>query len=1038
MRPKILTMRAFGPYGGTQVIDFNLLEDINMFLIHGPTGSGKTTILDAICYALYGQTNGGERTAESMRSKFATTDEPAEVTLIFTFKGDEYKVTRTPKYERPKKRGEGVTVEEGKATLYKKEEDDYKLVAARLQEVDRKIEELLVFNVEQFRQVIMIAQNKFRELLTAESKERQKILQDIFETGIYQNVEKQLEERNSALSEVIKEKGIAYEMLLGRIKEEVDERLTSYIQTKVLNNAPEVSALLQELVSHSRTYRDTNKVQMKRIKEELEKAQNALIQQNEKYSAYLELNALKQKLEEALKEEDAYTKLEKEVAQIQKIFPIVPIEKQCMQIQAIKKQTEVALIELEEASQKDSSQLEKLLGIQEESQKEQEQIEVDKAKGLMLESYLPKMEALGELVSLESASKKEKDKLTLEKERLAETIKRSEERVVEAETKIKVKDTLIRQIQDAKISLQTIEYILECKIEKQRKSEERLNLLSQYKVIGSDINQLRAKETQLKEKYDGLVAVWMNEQAGVLAETLEEGRPCPVCGSTHHPDKVKSIQRLVGFDEIQKIEQEKNQFIAAISKKEEEQKGILVRGKGISEDIAKIDARLAGYEAKVTIDIESVTIAYKSEVEINLAKDEKQLQELEALCITLEEDKKKISLDAVEFEKIKEALYACQTQLELHKSKVEAIRNELPEGMVNKSQLLLEIETIKKRQLQFETKTQTIQNQISEVKEKISKTKGVLEEKKKGLEEQKVQVEELQDTFNKALLEAQIEDESAYELLKNRLDTIEVMQEAIKKYHTEKAIMQSSKEKLEAKVADFDKSQLDLAKEQYEALDKEKERLQLEGADLERKIMLYEEVDTGITNLYEESKSVAKKQHVIGIMAQLAKGKNSKGLSFERYIQSSIFDEVLESANQKLRPMTTSRYELYRTGDMKRKNAQAGLDIAVIDHYVGQTRPVSTLSGGESFMAALALALGLADVISRLAGASSLDTMFIDEGFGTLDEQSLELAVKTLLNLQDTGRLVGIISHVKELREQIPARLEITSTNKGSFATFKL
>ena len=178
------------------------------------------------------------------------------------------------------------------------------------------------------------------------------------------------------------------------------------------------------------------------------------------------------------------------------------------------------------------------------------------------------------------------------------------------------------------------------------------------------------------------------------------------------------------------------------------------------------------------------------------------------------------------------------------------------------------------------------------------------------------------------------------------------------------------------------------AKEHFEVLDKEKEKLQLEGADLERHIMLYEEVEQGIEALYEESKAVAKKQHIIGTMAQMAKGKNSKGLSFERYIQSSIFDEVLESANQKLRPMTTSRYELYRTGDMKRKNAQSGLDIAVIDHYVGQTRPVSTLSGGESFMAALALALGLADVISRLAGASSLDTMFIDEGFGTLDAPS--------------------------------------------------
>ena len=1038
MRPRVLTMRAFGPYAGTQVIDFDLLEDINMFLIHGPTGSGKTTILDAICYALYGQTNGGERSAESMRSKFATTDEPAEVTLTFNLKGEEYKVVRSPKYERPKKRGEGFTVEEGKAILYKKEEDEFKLLATRLQEVDRKIEELLVFNVDQFRQVIMIAQNKFRELLTTDSKERQKILQDIFETGIYQSVEKQLEERNNKLSEVLKEKSTAYEILLGRLKEETDERLLTYIQTKILKNTPQVSAILKELIENYKAHEVNNKVQTQAIRGEIEKAQKLLIEQNEKYSAYIELNALKEKLEVLLKEDEHYKKLEQEVAQIQKLIPIIPIEKQWIQIKEDAKQTTEDLKNLQEEQVTTKDRLAALLKVEEESHKEQERIEIAKAKYLVLEGYIPKIDALGELVGLAESYEKETQRLSLEKVRLGEVIKQYEERIAQTELKLKDKDLLIKNIQDSKMSLQAIAYILECKMEKSQKATERLDLLSQYKIIGNEIQKLKVQEANLKEKYDALVTAWMSGQASILAEGLQEGEPCPVCGSTQHPHKITTVKTQVNFEDIKQVEAEKNKYLAQISKREEEQKGILTRGKNISEDITKIDEKLMGYEDKVAVKIEEVTIDYRAKIEEKLSIDEKQLRDIEILGSTLEEDKKKMSVDQVALEKIKESLYTCQTQLELHKSKVEDIRNELPEEIKSKAQLLEQMEGIKNTQKDFESRIQLLQNQLNEIKEKTSRIQGILEEKEKGLKEQKIKEENLYNAFKKALEEAQIENETEYKVLKIRLDEIEVLQDRISKYHTEKAIAQNNKLQLEAKVVDFSVDRLNTAKEHYDTLDQEKERLQLEAVDLNRKVSLYEEVNKGIIGLYEESESVAKKQHTLGVMAGMAKGKNSKGLSFERYIQSSIFDEVLESANQKLRPMTTSRYELYRTGDMKRKNAQSGLDIAVIDHYVGQTRPVNTLSGGESFMAALALALGLADVISRLAGASSLDTMFIDEGFGTLDEESLELAVKTLLNLQDTGRLVGIISHVKELREQIPARLEITSTNKGSSAAFKL
>ena len=1038
MRPKILTMRAFGPYGGSQVIDFTLLEDINMFLIHGPTGSGKTTILDAICYALYGQTNGGERTAESMRSKFATNDEPAEVTLIFSLKGEEYKVVRSPKFERPKKRGEGFTVEDGKALLYKLEEDEFKLIAARLQEVDRKIEELLVFNVDQFRQVIMIAQNKFRELLTADSKERQKILQDIFETGIYQNVEKYLEEKNNRLTEDMKEKNKAYEMFLDRLKDEQDERLVSYLATKILNNSPEVSEVLETLIQEHKSKEEDNKVHIEKLKNELEQAQNILIEQNEKYTAYKQLQEIQEKLNQLVLEEPKYRQIEQETSVLQKIQPILVLENQWYKVIEEEKQTIEAIKYFHKQKEEEEERLSTLLKKQEASQEQAMKIEKNKGLYLTLESYLPKLDSLSELIRIQQQYEQHKKKLECEKEQLEKHIKNYEADMSKAEVRLKEKDLLAKAIQEGKIALQAIEYILECKEEKDRKQKDIHNLRNQYKALSQNLEQLKREEIQLKIQYDQVTLAWMEGQASIMAEHLEEGTPCPVCGSTEHPHKAKGGQTFINPDLIKQLEIKRNAYIAEISKKEEEQNSVMIRGKSLSEDLDYLDKRIKSYGEKMNQPEQDITSVYKVEVEQALKDNEKCCDEIETLTSRLEKQKEIMTLEMNKLEKIKEEIHTYQMQLEVHKSKIEAIKNELPEGIKTREELLDTMKVLENEQKTFEAYKKGLEDELEQVKVQLSKTMGMLEEKENLLSMIKEKVIRAEESFRIALKEVHIEKQQDYELLKLKISELEELQEQIKGYYTQKAILEENNKALESKVANFQVEMLVETKHQFEKLVQEKEQLQLEKIDLERHITLYTEVQQGIEHLYTESKDVAKKQYIIGNMAQVAKGKNSKGLSFERYIQSSIFDEVLESANQKLRPMTTSRYELYRTDDMKRKNSQSGLDIAVIDHYVGQTRPVSTLSGGESFMAALALALGLADVISRLAGASSLDTMFIDEGFGTLDEQSLELAIKTLLSLQDTGRLVGIISHVKELREQIPARLEITRTDKGSLAQFKL
>ncbi|WP_054739846.1 SbcC/MukB-like Walker B domain-containing protein [Cellulosilyticum ruminicola] len=240
------------------------------------------------------------------------------------------------------------------------------------------------------------------------------------------------------------------------------------------------------------------------------------------------------------------------------------------------------------------------------------------------------------------------------------------------------------------------------------------------------------------------------------------------------------------------------------------------------------------------------------------------------------------------------------------------------------------------------------------------------------------------------------------------------------------------------KQKDFKQEDLESAKENSEKVLAENTRLNVEKTKLEQYLQAHEKIIKSLKEIYGATTALLKRQRILDKISTVAKGKNSKGLSFERYIQSSIFEEVLASANKKLKPMTLNRYELYRSDDLSRANAQVGLDIGIRDYYSNETRPVNTLSGGESFMAALALALGLSEVIQRLAGATPLDTLFIDEGFGSLDEEALEMAIKVLLNIQDTGRLIGIISHVRELREQIPVGLEVTTGSTGSKAVFRV
>ncbi len=1033
MRPRLLKMTAFGPYAGEQIIDFERLEDANMFLIYGPTGGGKTTILDAICYALYGETNGGERSGESMRSKFASEEIITEVELYFKLRQEEYRIIRRPQYERAAKRGgsSGKMVKvASEVELYKKEEESYTLLTAKYNEVGEKITEFLHFNIGQFRQVIMIAQNKFRELLTVSSKERQQILQDIFETGIYQDVEKALEVLFSGIKDQIREKQLMYETTLGQIEAKEEEGLKDYLSTKVIYNAPEVCEALEHLCELKARETVELKIALEQTKMKLDESQKALVKVNKQHEEKQETLRLEAELTALNAKKEIYQELATKVEKAEKILPLLPLEQIILEV----KKEYLACEESLKAQIMALNEVDEQLKVCEGRLKEEEKlpIEIEKLKKeySILETYVPKVTQLATQYEERNKRKENLEKGEVTYQDLIEKEKALDAVILEEEKALKEKDDLQSELANQLVAQKEILEILKQKADKEKEEENAtkalLRLEKAYEVIKEKEQLYQIHEEEYRQAFKR----WFNNQAGLLAHTLEEDTPCPVCGSLHHPQKAVLTEDHITKEALDELEKGLKVLEAELASLRESKSALEKECKLLKARLQAYDELLKGKE---TITEESLTLLKRHTIQ-----NQNKLEQLSQLQKTLEEHR--IEKQTIIQRKEKGASYIAQQKQGLSEvmAYITSIETEVPKALREQMALARMLEELQGSYLAKEA----LYKKLKEEQEKLHMKKTqystrVLENQKReqSLKEQGIK-KRLE--FEKAVLEAGFKEISDFKIYKMSPEALEMSKLDLNTYQQKVELCVAQYKALSEKTKNFKEEERQKTLELHEGLMEQHTALSLKINSVSSEQTKYVKIKEELTALYESVKLMVKKQSVIEKISSYAKGKNKKGLSFERYIQSSIFEEVLRSANKKLKPMTHNRYELFRSDDLSRANAQAGLDIGIKDYYNNETRPVTTLSGGESFMAALALALGLSEVIQRLAGATPLDTLFIDEGFGSLDEEALELAIKTLLSIQDTGRLIGIISHVKELREQIPVGLEITTGAEGSFARFKL
>ena len=899
MRPLLLTVSAFGPYAEKLTLDMSVLGEGGLYLITGDTGAGKTTVFDAITFALYGEASGTGRQTDFLRSKYAAPETPTFVELKFDYAGAVYTVRRNPEYTRPAKRGGGETTESADATLIRPDGS----VVTKVKEVTRAVTELIGVDRNQFTQIARSAQGDFLRLLLAPTAERSAVFRKIFRTENYgklqDGIKSKFREINAELSELnrgLKQSAASVKTADGSMhKAELDVLCAAEITP-----TDEVISLIDRI--------------NKSDKWSLESVDNQIAETERS------LTDIKVALSAAEKEEAAIKRL----AEAKKFV---------------------------EENKQSEENLRADLAAEKEKGGERDALSAEAQK---IRSMLPKyaeIDAVSDEILLKQRAKSTAEEKKAETEKLK----------TDLENSVNEKKALVSSLKDADRIFGEINAELTA-LEADRKKVDAINeKLKSYGEQKRVYNEKIIKYTEKKAEFDlqnaqadRLERMWLDEQAGVLAAGLNEGDPCPVCGSMSHPNLAKlsdaapdeqSVKAAKAKRDVLRAETENLSAVAG------EIKGQL---KILGEEIANSAAEFIGEETE------------------NLPKRLKDF--------------------STELETKLSAAKASKIDAENRIKQRDEAQNSLPE---------------------IEKSLETARKTLAETETEIARLSAELKFSSKADAEKEI-----------AALEAKKTDmEKALETAQAALDNF------AQKMTAEKAAIATLEDQLKTK-SDVDVAALT---DRKAALEAQKEGETLSRDRITARISANAATRDEIEKRAARLRDTEKKWRTVKALSDVAGGTVSEKekIMLETYVQTTYFDRIIRRANSRLVTMSGGQYELIRRRDTDNRRSQTGLELDVIDHYNGSSRPVNTLSGGESFKASLALALGLSDEIQSSAGGVRLDSMFIDEGFGSLDEKSLDQAMKSLEKLSDGNRLVGIISHVAELKERIDKQIIVTKQKTG-------
>lgn len=1011
MKPIKLTMQAFGPFAKTETIDFEKLGNNPLFLINGPTGSGKTSILDAICFALYGETTGNERQGIQMRCDLATADLPTEVTLDFSLHGKVYRVTRAPEQEAPKARGDGMTVKKHTASLYELG-DSEKLITSKTTQVKTEITNIIGLTETQFRQVMVLPQGKFRELLLASSKEREEIFGQLFQTDIYKKIEYALKDKASAIS---------------KAKNEFDNQIRGALQVAGVSSEEE---LIQQKESVSEQLEQEKKSEqaclekLNTIKSELQKAQalSAEFTRREQAEASLKLH---------LKNSEA---IDARQQRLEKAKSASKIELQHVALQNAKTQSQ-------ELAQKISSLSHNLT----------EATNVVDGKEAELKTAKQNAEQVPQLTQLQFNLEGMKEKL-IEKVDLEAKIANGLQEKQQFETKlhqyIALKEKLTQEAQQGQKTLDKarVDVALVASVDAEIKQKQRL-LQDVQKLSGlkqelakhdalttskkQNLEQAKQAYVSAQQSADRLELKWHNAQAAVLAQRLQTGEACPVCGSCEHPHPAQFSEEEVTKEQVQTARAQERAAQTSYNQLSNQLEQHYVVARQYQKQLDDLSEELGEHATTEVVQIQAELQSAHEKLQrltaIDIAQLEKNVEQLNQRCVVGET-------------KINEL----QNQMAANESTIKANQDQLSKLLANIDPKYGSVEVLEQEITQTKEQIQRLNNNLESAQSQLqqamlakSNIESQLTTNKQWLAESELKLNEAKSNWQKALGESRFKDEETYLQSKATEQELQSWQQEIDQF-------KQTQIKLEQTLSDLKLALQDIEKPDIEAINANLNIQQQHYVESRNKLdsvrsifERLEKVRSDIASLHDKNSKLEDEYKVFGTLYDVASGKTGSRISLHRFVLGVLLDDVLIQSSQRLSLMSKGRYILARKTEGFKGAAGRGLDLVVEDGYTGKMRDVATLSGGESFMAALALALGLSDVVQSYSGGIRLDTLFIDEGFGSLDPESLDLAIQTLVDLQQTGRMIGVISHVSELKEQMAQRIDVEPSRVGSTVSVK-
>ena len=1019
-----LTIEAFGPYRDSVTLDFNELQNHSMFLISGPTGAGKTSILDAMVYALYGEPSGEVRKTDAIRSDFAEPQRMTRVDFSFAIGEAQYRVERLPKQLVAKKRGTGMREQNASATVYEMKDGEWKVIATSAAAIRDTIQRIIGFRKDQFLQVVLLPQGEFRKLLVASTSEREELLHTLFRTELYRRLQDALK--------------AAYD----EAKSGIEENVTK--QTILLQSIPhdEETPILtiehvRKLLKHRESHRDTLVI-------ERDKAVTVVEHYNTLRKEWALYNQAKQSLVEATAKLDLVKAREEERSNLQEkvrfltsLTPTYELYKQFSDKQGVLKTLGTTLSDakqgVESASQHESKCTEAHEALA-------SQAEIMQAKRTTLAQLQQQSEKFDELALLNKELNILNSKFeTLNREKSEAKLQTQHKLVADLEVELV---EARKEFQANSKALESIPRIQEQLGHLQRYSE----LLAEKHKIQNDIDtkeQLLATLEQTvknsKVQLERLEHLMAEGRAFELVHLVVDNAPCPVCGSVDHPQLASKPELYPTKEEIESARAIRDAELQKQASEIGQKETLLIRlhelDEQVNDQVSKLKLSIDNFSEDA---FDSIQQGLASQIEqlIALRSDTEQLSKtIAANEDVLSKAKDKLAKTENAHNELLKTLHNLEVQISSLQAKIDALSESLPTTDV--AAWHKEIELLVSELTDYDEQVKACKAKLDVAREELNAKRGRLETLSTQVQEETKNLDGLYQDYAKSLQQISLCEDDFIDVLDDykNLDTLRNELHALdEKFNKAQAVYDAALKHTHSIVEPSDT----VADDVYDAAVVQRDDLvgSLAAWDKETK-----HIETTLVSLEKLEMAMGESREEVEFLSRLNDLANGgeqgfKNVTFERYVLGAILDEVVYAANLRLQKMSRSRYSLERSDYTGGGRGKQGLDLAVMDAFTGQSRPANTLSGGETFLASMALALGLADVIQSYAGGIRMDTMFIDEGFGTLDPDTLELAMETLVKLQSSGRLIGMISHVPELKTRIPAHLEVTRGDDGSSAKF--